>query len=134
MQNALQNYWFSHGIIYQTVCAHNTQQNDIAERKNCHLLDIIRTLMIHMHVPKYFWADAVLTACHLINRVLSSVLDDKTPFFNSEKQSFNLPPKVFGECMCFAQILEKRHDKLDPRAVRCFRIFSNIKKKILISK
>jgi len=56
------------------------QHISVAERKNRHLLHIARTLMVHMHVPEYFWADKVLSACHLINRVSSFILDDKTPF------------------------------------------------------
>jgi len=79
VQHALQDYCISHGIIHQTLCAHTSQQNSVAESKN-YLLDIARTLMIHMHVLKYFWADAVLTTCHLINRVHFSILDSKTPF------------------------------------------------------
>jgi len=56
-----------------------------------------------------FWADAVLTVCHLINRVSSSILDGKIPFslFYPEKQLFDLPLKVFG-CACFIKILKKK--------------------------
>ena len=76
--------------------------------------------MVHMHVHKCFWAEAILTACHLSNRVLSFILDGKTPFsvLYLEKQLFDLPSKVFG-CACFVQILEKRPDKLDPPAIQC---------------
>ena len=35
--------------------------------ENIHILDLARILVIHMHVPKYLWSDAVLSACHLIN-------------------------------------------------------------------
>ena len=55
----------SHGTIYQTSCAHTPQLIGVAERKNCHILNISRTLMVHVHVPKCFWADAVITACNL---------------------------------------------------------------------
>ena len=73
--------------------------------------------MIHMHIPKYFWAGIVLISCHLIIRVYSSNLDGKIPFsvFYPKKEPFDLPPKVF-ECVYFVQILKKGHDNLDPRA------------------
>ena len=54
VQYALQDYCISHNIIHQTLCAHTAQQNNVAERKSRHLLDIARTLMVHMHVPKCF--------------------------------------------------------------------------------
>ncbi|KAG6422620.1 hypothetical protein SASPL_119199 [Salvia splendens] len=41
---------------------------------------VARTLISHMHVPKYLWSDAVLTACFLINMMPSSVLHGDIPF------------------------------------------------------
>ncbi|XP_020266951.1 uncharacterized protein LOC109842493 [Asparagus officinalis] len=49
------------GIIHQTSCSYISQQNGVAERKHMHILDVARTLMIHMNVPKYLWSDVVLT-------------------------------------------------------------------------
>jgi len=69
----------SKGIIHQSSCAHTPQQNGVAERKNRHLIETARTLLIHMNVPLYLWGDAVLTACYLINRMPSSVLNFKIP-------------------------------------------------------
>jgi len=60
----------SQGILHQTSCPHTPQQNGIAERKNRHLIETARTLLIHHNVPTIFWSDAVLTACYLINRSL----------------------------------------------------------------
>jgi len=68
------------GIIYQTSYSHTSQQNGVVERKHKHILDVARTIMIHMSVLKYLWFDTVLSACHLINRMPSSVLNKKSPF------------------------------------------------------
>ncbi|RVW21370.1 Retrovirus-related Pol polyprotein from transposon TNT 1-94 [Vitis vinifera] len=68
-----------HGILHQSSCAHTPQQNGVAERKNRHLVETARTLLLHSHVPFRFWGDAVLTACYLINRMPSSVLHDQIP-------------------------------------------------------
>ncbi|RVW59765.1 hypothetical protein CK203_096356 [Vitis vinifera] len=48
--------------------------------KNRHLLEIARALMFQMKVSKQFWADAVSTACFLINRMPTVVLKDTRPF------------------------------------------------------
>ncbi|RVX02093.1 Retrovirus-related Pol polyprotein from transposon TNT 1-94 [Vitis vinifera] len=60
-----------HGILHQSSCAH-TQQNGVAERKNQHLVETARTILLHSNVPFHFWGDAILTACYLINRMSSS--------------------------------------------------------------
>jgi hypothetical protein len=73
------SYLSDKGIIHQTSCAHTPQQNGVAKRKNCHLLDVTRCLLSHMHVPKQFWSDATLIACYPINKMSSSVLDDASP-------------------------------------------------------
>nr|CAN66185.1 hypothetical protein VITISV_025185 [Vitis vinifera] len=57
-----------HGILHQSSCAHTPQQNGVAERKNRHLVETTRTLLLHSNVPFRFWEDVVLTACYLINR------------------------------------------------------------------
>ena len=51
-------------IIHQTSYSYTSQQNGVAERKHRHILDVARTLMIHMSVPKYLWPDAMLSTCY----------------------------------------------------------------------
>ena len=68
----------SRGIIHQSSCAYTPQQNSVAERKNRHLIETARTMLIHHNVPLHFWGDAVLTAGYLINRMPSSVLQHQS--------------------------------------------------------
>ena len=70
-----QSFMLQNGILHQTSCVDTSSQNGVAERKNRHLLETTRALLFQMHVPKHFWADAVSTACFLINRMPSSVLN-----------------------------------------------------------
>jgi len=76
-------FCFKNEIIHQTSCSHTSQQNGVIERKYKHILDVARTMMIHMSVLKYLWYDVVLSACHLINRMPSTVLDNISQFFVS---------------------------------------------------
>ncbi|RVW25707.1 Retrovirus-related Pol polyprotein from transposon RE1 [Vitis vinifera] len=74
VSNSFQNYMSHNGILHQTSCVDTPSQNGVAERKNRHLLETARALMFQMKVPKQFWADAVSTACFLINRMPTVVL------------------------------------------------------------
>jgi transposase InsO family protein len=74
-QSVMNSFCADHGIIHQTNCPHTSQQNGVTERKHLHLVDVAHTLLFHMRVPKHFWGDVVFTACHLINRMPSVVLN-----------------------------------------------------------
>jgi hypothetical protein len=69
----------SQGIVHQNICQDTTAHNNVAERKNRHLLDVARSLMLMMNVPKFFWSEAVMTAAYLINRMPSRILGMKIP-------------------------------------------------------
>ena len=85
-----------------------------------HLLEVTRALKFNMHVSKSYWSDAVLTTCHLINRMPSTVLGGQIPYtvLSLDAPLFHLPPKIFG-CVCYVHILGLGSDKLDPRSIKC---------------
>ena len=70
----LNNFLLIKGMLHQSSCVNTPQQNGVSERKNRHLLEIARSLLFASNVPKRFWGDALLTACFLINRMPSKVL------------------------------------------------------------
>ncbi|CAH9055335.1 unnamed protein product [Cuscuta epithymum] len=123
-------YMAQHGIIHQTSCVDTPPQNGVAERKNRHLLETARALLFQMNVPKHFWADAVSTACFLINRMPSTVLDGKTPYqcLFPNNELFPIPPKIFG-CTCFVRNVNPHLTKLDPKSLKCiFLGYSRVQK------
>ena len=52
--NEFVQYTTDNGIIHESSCAYTPQQNEVAERKNKHILEVARTMMIHEHVPYHF--------------------------------------------------------------------------------
>ena len=72
-------YLQNEGIVYQSSCVDTPQQNGVAKKKNKHLLEVARSLLFQVSVPKTYWGEAVLTATFLINRMSSRVLDFKSP-------------------------------------------------------
>ena len=96
MSNSFQNYMSHNGILRQTSYVDTLSQNGVAERKNRHLLETARALMFQMKVPKQFWADAVSTACFLINRMPIVVLKGDIPYkvIHPQKSLFPLAPRI----------------------------------------
>ncbi|XP_073261291.1 uncharacterized protein [Populus alba] len=54
--------------------------NAIAERKHRHITETGLTLMFHSNMPLHLWVDSFSTACYLINRLPSPVLDGGTDY------------------------------------------------------
>ena len=119
---AFKQYLAQHGIIHQTSCPYTPQQNGVAERKNRHLMEVARSMMFHMNVPKRFWSDAVMSACYLINRTPTKVLNDLSPFevLNKSKPSLD-HLRVFG-CICFVLVPGEQRNKLDARSSKAMLI------------
>ncbi|GJV70283.1 putative reverse transcriptase domain-containing protein [Tanacetum coccineum] len=60
--------------------ARTPQQNGVAERKNMTLIEAARTMLADSFLPNTFWAEAVSTACYVLNRVLVTKPHNKTPY------------------------------------------------------
>ena len=69
-----------HGIEHNFSAPRTPQQNGVVERKNRSLEEIARTLLNDTSLPKYFWAEAVNTACYIMNRALIRPILKKTPY------------------------------------------------------
>ncbi|XP_059627559.1 uncharacterized protein LOC132270389 [Cornus florida] len=108
------------GILHQLTCPYTLEQNGVAERKNCHLMSVVRCLLSGMHVPKFYWHMAILIAVFLINRTPSRVLGGKVALqiLQPDYTLFHLLPCVFG-CTCFVHNRSPSHHKLDDKSIRC---------------
>ncbi|GJU46168.1 retrovirus-related pol polyprotein from transposon TNT 1-94 [Tanacetum coccineum] len=67
------------GIKRQFTTAYTPQQNGVAERMNRTLLEKARVMLATASLVKSFWAEAVNTACYVINRSPSTAVELKTP-------------------------------------------------------
>lgn len=131
-----------HGIQRHRTVVKTPQQNGIAERMNRTLLNKVRCLLIQSGMPKKYWGEALFTACYLINRSPSRVINLKTP----EELWNNKPPslshlKTFGSTAYVHNVT----DKLSKRSIKCvlmgyqigvkgYRLLSLENNKIIISR
>lgn len=120
LSQTFQSYMLQNGILHEYSCVDTPAQNRVEERKNRHLLEVARALLFHMSVPKTYWADALSTACFLINRMPSVVLDGMSPLsvLFPTKSLFPVEPRIFGST-CFVRDTRPHLTKLDPKSLKC---------------
>ena len=66
--NLFRSFCRAHEINHQLTMIYTPQQNGVAERKNRTILDMARSMVKAKHLPRTFWAEAVLCAVYLLNR------------------------------------------------------------------
>ncbi|GJX14729.1 putative ribonuclease H-like domain-containing protein [Tanacetum coccineum] len=77
---AMNEFCAKKGIKREFSVARTLQQNGVAERKNRTLIEATRTMLADSLLPIPFWAEAVNTACYVLNRVLVTKPQNKTPY------------------------------------------------------
>ncbi|WOG95118.1 hypothetical protein DCAR_0314420 [Daucus carota subsp. sativus] len=143
--NLFRSFCRAHGINHQLTTAYTPQQNGVAERKNRTILDMARSMVKAKHLPRTFWAEAVLCAVYLLNRCPTKSVRNKTP---NEAWSGSKPSvghlRIFG-CIAYAHVPEQKRKKLDDKGDKCiftgydkrskaYRLYNPLTKKLIISR
>ncbi|KAI3824291.1 hypothetical protein L1987_05744 [Smallanthus sonchifolius] len=76
--NLMELFCLKKGIRHEFSAPYTPQQNGVAERKNRTLIETARTMLSDAKLHVTFWAEAVNTACHVLNRVLVVKRHNKT--------------------------------------------------------
>ena len=56
------------GIIHERTPPYSPQSNGVAKRKNCTLTEMVNAMLDTAGLSKEWWGEAVLTACHVLNK------------------------------------------------------------------
>ena len=142
---AFQDFLASSGIEHQTTIPYSPQQNGVAERKNCTVKEMARTLLHHAQCPSNFWAEAIATSIYLLNRSTTKALDGMTPFkaFTGHKPGVR-HLRVF-DCIAHVHVPKSKRRTLDAKSTpmiftgyaigsKGYRFYDPSKKDIILSR
>ena len=74
------NFCSTNGTDHNFSAPRTPQQNGVVERKNRTLENVTRTMLTASKLPQFYWAEAINTACYLINRCTIRTFLNKTPY------------------------------------------------------
>ena len=62
-------------------------------------MEMVRSILKHMHMPNFFWGEAVRHATYLINMIATRSLDNKTPYEVYRARKRNLSHLKIFRCI-----------------------------------
>jgi hypothetical protein len=107
-----------HGIIHERMPPYSPQSNGVAERKNRTLSDLVNSMFDTAGLSKAWWGEALLTACHVLNRVPNKN-KDKTPYEEWVGRKPSLSYLRTWGCLAKVNIPIPKKRKLGPKTVDC---------------
>jgi transposase InsO family protein len=116
--NEFDVFCMEHGIIHERMPPYSPQSNGVAERKNRTLTDLVNAMLDTSGLSKEWWGEALMTACHVLNRV---PVKDKTmtPFEEWENKRLKLSYLRTWGCLAKVNIPIPKKRKLGPKTVDC---------------
>ncbi|CAI7903208.1 unnamed protein product [Closterium sp. NIES-54] len=106
------------GIIHDLTCPYTPEQNGMAEREMCSIVEAVRTMLLHMGVQHHWWHLALAQAVWVRNRVEhASLPSGVTPY----ELAFRRKPdvsmvRVWGCMLQYMVPQSQRRGKLVPKA------------------
>nr|GEZ70639.1 retrovirus-related Pol polyprotein from transposon TNT 1-94 [Tanacetum cinerariifolium] len=89
------------GITQQFSVARTPQQNGVVKRRNRTLVEAARTMLTFANLPLFLWAEAIVTACFIQNRLIIHKRFDKTPYELMNKRNPNIKFFCVFGCRCY---------------------------------
>ncbi|GJW92555.1 retrovirus-related pol polyprotein from transposon TNT 1-94 [Tanacetum coccineum] len=111
------SYCESQGLIHQRTAPYTPQHNGVAERKNRVLQNMINAILVSENLLKNLWGEALLTACHVSNRIIAKKLK-VSPYEIWKGRKPNISYfRVWG-CLAYYKVPLPNTSKLGPRGLK----------------
>jgi hypothetical protein len=107
-----------HGIIYERTPPYSPQSHGVAKRKNRTLTDLVNAMLETSGLSKEWWGDAILTVCHVLNKILAKN-KEITPFEECKKKKLNIFYLRTCGCLAKVNVLINKKRKLGPKIIDC---------------
>ena len=115
--NNFSTFCEEHGIIHQSSAPYTPLQNGLDKRKNRTLVDMVNVMILSVELPFNLWGEALLTACHVHNRVPSKKIR-VSPYGLQNGWKPNLDYIKVQGCLAFYRVVDPKRTKLGPRAIK----------------
>ncbi|MDO9005655.1 MAG: reverse transcriptase domain-containing protein, partial [Aquabacterium sp.] len=116
----LYDYTMAKGINVVLSPPHTSHRNSIVERKNYHLLNVSRSLLVSAGLPPIFWEYAVTYAVLIVNRLVRRNGPGTSPYEMIHGTKPKLKHlKVFGSDAIVYLRKQERDNKMSSTAMRC---------------
>jgi hypothetical protein len=105
-----------HGIIHERTAPYSPESNEIAERKNCTLTDLVNAMLDTVGLSKAWWGKALLTVSHVLNRIPNRN-KETTPYENWVGRKPSLSYLRTWGCLVKVNVPISKKRKLGPKTV-----------------
>ena len=129
MSEGFRKYCRDHGISKEimrdsrnpakTSIPYKPQQNGIAKRTNCTIMETVRSILHHAGLPLPFWAEAVSTAVYIRNRCPTSCLKENTPYECWHNEKPDVSNFKVLDCNALVHIPDEKRTKLGKKSMKC---------------
>jgi transposase InsO family protein len=116
--NKFSEFYTVHGIIHERTPPYSPQSNGITERKKHTLTDLVNAMLETAGLFKESWGKAILTACHVLNRVPTKN-KEITSFEKWEKKRLNLSYLRAWGCLAKVNVPINKKRNFGPKTVDC---------------
>src|SRR3954465_2276495 len=116
--NEFDAFCAEHGIIHERTPPYSPQSNGVAKRKNRTLTDLVNAMLDTSGLSKVWWGEAIITACHVLNRVPTKN-KTITPFEEWERKRLKLSYLRTWGCLAKVNVPIPKKRKLGPKTVDC---------------